>query len=671
MNDKLKLLFFSFLLLAGILITYSNHWHSDFHFDDAHTVQNNVYIQHLSNIPLFYKDPTTFSSIPSHCSYRPLVTTTLAIDYYLGKGLNPFYFHLSTFIFFLLQGILMYFMFFKMLQAVSKNTPNVFISLFATALYMLHPTLAETVNYVISRSDTLSTLFVVMAFVVYQYSAVARKFYLYLIPVLIGSLAKPTAIMFAPMLVVYHILFEQKSDLISFWKLEWKKLLLIAIPSFAVTIGFYLFLTHKEEGLFEAGGYSFFRYFITQPFVFVHYISQFLLPTQLSADTDWGTFESLSNPKAIIGFVFLACMIFAIFFLSKFERWRPVSFGLSWFLLALVPTTFVPLAEVMNDHRIFFPFVGLSFALVWTLYLLLENFMKKVPSLALAAILIVILCGYSYGTYLRNEIWKTDEKLWNDVSIKSPKNGRGLMNYGLVFMGRASYDTANYYFTKALDYCPQYSLLHVNLAVLKGAMGDKIAAENYFKSGISLAPNEAGNYYFYARFLRDNGRKDEAIANLYSCLRIVDSRMDARSMLMPLLFEEKRFEELKTVAARTMELSPNDQTASLYLKMAGSGKSQLEVEEENSINYKTPEQFLNLSLLYYNAANYEGCISAAKKALALKPDYAEAYNNICTAYNALNKFAEGAKACEAALKIKPGYALASGNLKYAKSKLLK
>jgi hypothetical protein len=105
MTDKVKLILFSLLLVAGIFITYSNHWHNDFHFDDAHTVQSNVYIQSLSNIPLFFKDPvSTFSSIHSHCSYRPLVSTTLAIDYYLGKGLNPFYFHLSTFIFFLLQG---------------------------------------------------------------------------------------------------------------------------------------------------------------------------------------------------------------------------------------------------------------------------------------------------------------------------------------------------------------------------------------------------------------------------------------------------------------------------------------------------------------------------------------------------------------------------------------
>ncbi|MBP6731346.1 MAG: hypothetical protein KA149_04765, partial [Chitinophagales bacterium] len=386
MNDKVKLLLFSLLLVAGIFITYSNHWHNDFHFDDAHTVQSNVYIQSLSNIPLFFKDPVTFSSIHSHCSYRPLVSTTLAIDYYLGKGLNPFYFHLSTFIFFLLQGVLMFFFFVKMLDAVSANTPNRFIALFATGLYMLHPALAETVNYIISRSDTLSTLFVIMAFVVYQYSAVARRFYLYLIPMLIGALAKPTAIMFAPMLVVYHILFDQRKDLLNLVKLDWKKILLVSIPSFALAVGFYLFIKHKEEGFFEAGGYDFFRYFITQPFIYVHYVSQFLLPTKLSADTDWGTFESIFNAKAIIGFLFLGSLVFAIFYLSRFQKWRPVVFGLAWFLLALVPTSLVPLAEVMNDHRVFYPYVGLAIALVWTAYLLLQAYLKQVPSAALTAV---------------------------------------------------------------------------------------------------------------------------------------------------------------------------------------------------------------------------------------------------------------------------------------------
>jgi hypothetical protein len=95
-------------------------------------------------------------------------------------------------------------------------------------------------------------------------------------------------------------------------------------------------------------------------------------------------------------------------------------------------------------------------------YLLLQAYLKQVPSAAVN--------GFAGAYTLRLCLWhlqrnilfgKPKKTLWNDVSIKSPKNGRGLMNYGLVFMGRASYDTANYYFTKALDYCPRYSLLHV------------------------------------------------------------------------------------------------------------------------------------------------------------------------------------------------------------------
>ena len=44
------------------------------------------------------------------------------------------------------------------------------------------------------------------------------------------------------------------------------------------------------------------------------------------------------------------------------ETW-PVAFGILWFFLALLPTSsIVPLAEVLNDHRMYFPFVGLTLA---------------------------------------------------------------------------------------------------------------------------------------------------------------------------------------------------------------------------------------------------------------------------------------------------------------------
>src|SRR5215467_15146111 len=74
----------SALLAVALLAAYANHFHNSFHFDDAHTIETNAAIRELRNISLFFRDATTFSALPSNQSYRPLVSTLLAIDYKLG-----------------------------------------------------------------------------------------------------------------------------------------------------------------------------------------------------------------------------------------------------------------------------------------------------------------------------------------------------------------------------------------------------------------------------------------------------------------------------------------------------------------------------------------------------------------------------------------------------------
>src|ERR1044071_10345964 len=95
------------VLVALVLVAaYANHFHNSFHFDDAHTVVNNAAIRELRNVPRFFLDATTFSSLPSNQSYRPLVSTLLAIDYAAGD-LKPFWFHLSIFALFLVLVLLL------------------------------------------------------------------------------------------------------------------------------------------------------------------------------------------------------------------------------------------------------------------------------------------------------------------------------------------------------------------------------------------------------------------------------------------------------------------------------------------------------------------------------------------------------------------------------------
>ena len=49
--------------------------------------------------------------------------------------------------------------------------------------------------------------------------------------------------------------------------------------------------------------------------------------------------------------------------MSIFKKTRVIGFGLLWFFIALLPTSLLPLAEVMNDHRTFLPYSGLVIAM--------------------------------------------------------------------------------------------------------------------------------------------------------------------------------------------------------------------------------------------------------------------------------------------------------------------
>ena len=60
-------------------------------------------------------------------------------------------------------------------------------------------------------------------------------------------------------------------------------------------------------------------------------------------------------------------------------------------------------------------------------------------------------------------------------------------------------------------------------------------------------------------------------------------------------------------------------------------------------------------------------IDAARQALKLNPNYAEAYNNIAAAENALGHYSEGIRAAHEALRRKPDFALARNNLAWAES----
>ena len=526
-----------FLMMLLTLFVYTNHFYNGFHFDDFHTIINNANIRSLKNIPRFFTDGSTSSVLPQNQAYRPVVVTSLAIDYWLAGANYPFWFQTTTFIWFLLQGLMMVLLFKKIFDQSFQLAPTAWLALIGVTWYLLHPANAETVNYIIARTDVQSTVFVLLGFMLYIFSPFCRKWFIYLLAIGLGVLCKTTAVMFAPILFFYILFFEAKLGLPDVFKRAHFKqiwgVFLKTLPSLIFCALMFWLTDRMTPKTWEPGGTKPLDYLITQPFVILHYFCEFFVPTSLSADTDWKLLPSVWDIRFFAGCIFILGMIVLAFYTSKKKRLRPVSFGIAWFFLALVPTSsIIPLGEVLNDHRMYFPFIGLVMGVTWALGLLwlrYSTFMKKE---LVTGLVLIVLAAYAYGTWQRNIVWHTEESLWHDATIKSPRNGRGMMNYALAELDMGNYDAAEIYLKKAEKLTPDYSFVYTNLGIVEEQKGNVKLAENYYKAGVKLGSKFPDPLYFYAKFLIKQSRFGEAEPLLLKTIKVSPLYIAPRVALM-------------------------------------------------------------------------------------------------------------------------------------------
>ena len=634
------------VLVAGLTAVYWNHFDNGFHFDDSHTIVNNGYVKDINNLPLIFKDAKTTSSLPLNQAYRPVVTSLNTIDYWIGGGLNPKVFHWHIYIEFLILLSLFYLLLLRVFETADGEKHRL-LSVLAAGFFAFHTATAETINYVIARSDGFSTLMVVASMLIYVDSKGWKK-QLGLIPFIIGCLAKPTTLMLAPILFLYDLILGSPSFMV---KEEKSKVVPKVIDAFKGTLSFfavgavmYFFTRSMFSDTWKPSDVKMLDYLNTQPYVFWVYIKTFFIPNDLTADTDLTLIKDYLSPKVLWGLFVILVSIVIAWKSALSRKTLPIAFGILWFFVALIPSSsVVPLAEVMNHHRTFFPYMGLVMALVWSVYLLIRKLAAGKPTNAtkgVIAVLVVLFGAHAYGTYQRNEVWDNDESLWYDVTIKSPNNGRGLMNYGLTKMRKGDMESAIIYFEKALNTnYGRHPYLYINLGIAKNSLALRTndyqlrrEAEQCLKQAVQMGPGYPDCHFHYSRWLAENGKIDQAVKHLNKALELSPAHQQASTLLTSLT-----------------------QTAEKVLKAA----------EQKAIQLNTPEAYLDLSLKYYNQGQYQNCIKACQKALNLRPEYPEAYNNICSAYNKLRLYEDAKKACEQALELRPNYELAKGNLNWA------
>lgn len=560
------------LCAAGIFAAYSNHFHNSFHFDDETVIRNNAYLRSLKNIPRFFADASTFSSLPTNAAYRPLTSVSFALDYWRG-GLDPFAFHVTQWTLHLLLGVLIFFFIKRVLLEAGLASRSAWLALFGATLFCVHRANTETVNFLTLRSEILSTAGVVGSFVFYQYAPRWRKSLLWLLPFTAGAFAKPPAIVFAPLFAIYLLLFPKEAGGESAsppgrpHRKPWSAALAVSAPAF-VLAGLFYFLQDRLGGSALAyGTASPLAYFQTQTFAWLHYFRLFLVPLGLSADADWPAiphwFDTRVFAGALFAFLFLAS---AVFYASKRAAGRAFLFGALWFFVALAPSSsFFSLSEMINEHRPYFPYIGLILCLTAASGDLLASRALRPSSSrvrgAAAALAVLLLAAHAAGTFDRNRAWRSEETLWKSVTETSPGNGRAWMNYGLVFMTRGDFDNARSCFERAEAARPNYDVLEINMGVLEGASNHPVEAERHFRRAVSLNYNIAMANFFYGRWLHESRRDREAAERLVAAIAANPSDLGARHLLMQVYKDLAEKDSACALARETLRIAPGDPEA--------------------------------------------------------------------------------------------------------------
>lgn len=469
---RLRLLIIA-LIFASVSFVYRDHFWNSFHFDDFHAIVNNPSVRSLSNIPNYFVDAKTFSNFPPNQSYRPLVTLTLALDFALAGGYDPFYFHLTTFIVFLAYLLTLGFLYERLLGDTSR-------AWLVVAFFGLHPVSAETVNYIIQRADLYVAWSLALGMLLY----LKGRQYLALVVFLLGGFAKPTALVFPGVVAAYEFFLGDRR-----WR--WTVVYLFAAALQA------LLILRFTPATFLVGSVSSLHYRMTQPYLSLTYFAKAFLPVGLAADHEMLPFMNLLAPEPVAGYVFV------ILAFSCAIRFRGVvGFGVAWFALSLLVTSVVPLSDVTNDHRMFGPLAATS--------LVVGHWIRR---FRLKWLLLLVLPLYAWQATERNSVWKDDVSLWSDCVKKRPANARAWLNLGVAYLAGNQPEKALQAMLEADKLSESYVYLEVNLGMVYGRLGMHDKAEERFKKAMRADPGGTPRYLF-GEYLYHRGRIPEALALL-------------------------------------------------------------------------------------------------------------------------------------------------------------
>jgi protein O-mannosyl-transferase len=436
------------LLSILILLAVAAYWNSfdaPFVFDDLLSIQRNPAVR--------------FGEFDWHLlNPRAVLYLTFTLNHVLSQQ-DVWSYHLVNLILHTLNGVLVFFFARNLFQSVDSDPRrNAIYALAASSFFLVHPVQTESVTYISSRSELLSTNFYLAALLLFQKWPVSRIGFIFSllvgVPFFLALGSKESAISLPAAILLYDFLFLSKGSVRGVAQ-RWRFYATfifggIAAAVYIVNVGL---RGSVGEGL--KGHLSSWHYLLTQSRVIVRYVSLIFWPAGLNLDYDFRPSTSLTEPAVIASGLFLLAILGFGWFLRS--RTPVFAFSIFWFFLTLAPTSSVmPILDVIFEHRLYLPMVGVCLSFPFIAELMSREFKKRLGlGLRAGTYSVTIVLLLMIGTVLRNEIWRDEVRLWTDVAAKSPDKVRPYNSLAFAYFKKGQYQPAVTVLEKALAEHPK------------------------------------------------------------------------------------------------------------------------------------------------------------------------------------------------------------------------
>ncbi len=516
-----------FLLLSLLtVLIYSNTFSASFHFDDEQNIMTNPQIKDLSNFLDF-------------SASRHVGLLSFALNYHFGR-LDVFGYHLVNLLIHTTNGFLVYILVLLLFRtpfmrpssspsSIQQDTAGI---AFTTALlFVADPIQTQAVTYIVQRFTSLATLFYLLSVVCYlkwRLAAPERgSRYLWYggawVSTILAMKTKEISFTLPFMILLVEGIF--------FWPLTRRQW--VALIPFLLTLPIIPFAHSGAIGEAEAGwarettDITRLDYLFTQFRVIVTYLRLLVLPIGQNLDYDYPIHHSLLEPAVLFSFLFLSLLGGLAVYLTFSSQYRLVAFGLLWFFVTLsVESSIIPIRDVIFEHRLYLPGVGLMLAASAGV---VEGLRRWRMGIGIGVAVVVVI--FSVATYQRNKVWKDEVSLWADVVQKSPNKARGYLNLGNAYqmLGRLEESIREY--KTALRLKPNLEDAQNNLGNAYGKLGRLDEAVRAYKTALTLKPDYLDAHYNLGLIYYKQGRPSEAIMTLEKAVQIKPDFVQAHNAL--------------------------------------------------------------------------------------------------------------------------------------------